>query len=73
MDGYAEDTFCMDIVSKLSIDPTAVPHFSLKDGLLRFQNRIWVGANPVLHQKLLQACHSSALGGHSGFPALILV
>ena len=41
----------------------------MKDGILRYNQRIWVGANPLLHQKLLQACHSSALGGHSGFPA----
>lgn len=41
----------------------------MKDGVLRLNGRIWIGTNPSLQQKLLQASHSSSLGGHSGFPA----
>jgi hypothetical protein len=59
----------MALVAKLSIDPSVVPGFSLQHGVLRKQGRIWIGHNPSLHQKLIQACHSSALGGHSGVPA----
>ena len=69
VDGYAADPDTQTIIAKLSIDPQAVPKFSLRSGILRFQNRIWVGSNPTLQQKILAACHSSALGGHSGFPA----
>jgi hypothetical protein len=69
VDSYATDSFTTELLSKLAIDPLAVPHYSLKDGIIRYYHRIWVGANPLLHQKLLQACHSSALGGHSGFSA----
>jgi len=57
------------MIAKLLIDPASVPQFTLRDGVLRYQNRIWIGANPELQQKILEACHSSALGGHSGFPA----
>lgn len=46
--GYNGDPASKDLLSKLSIDPQAVSKFSLKDGLLRFQDRIWVGANPPL-------------------------
>lgn len=66
--GYNSDTMAMDLVAKLSIDPNAVPHFTLNGGVLRYNNRIWIGNNTSLQLKLLVACHSSALGGHSGIP-----
>lgn len=68
-DGYASDPATRSLLARLAIDPESAPQFTLRDGVLHFHNRIWIGANPVLQQKLLQACHSSALGGHSSFPA----
>lgn len=68
MTGYNSDTMAMDLIAKLSIDPNAVPHFTLNGGVLRYNNRIWIGNNTSLQLKLLVACHSSALGGHSGIP-----
>lgn len=58
----------MSLIAKLSIDLAAVPNLSLTNGLLRYKNRIWVGKNAQLHLRLLHACHSSAIGGHSGIP-----
>jgi hypothetical protein len=66
--GYDKDAHALYLVTKLSIDPNAVPHFTLNSGLLRYKGRVWIGDNPVLQKKLLSACHSSALGGHSGIP-----
>jgi hypothetical protein len=63
---YALDENSKSLLSKLSIEPTAVPHYTLQNGLLRYKNTIWVGANHELQLKLMQACHNSALGGHSG-------
>lgn len=68
LEGYALDEFSSQLVSKLSIDPLAVSDFTLQNGLLRFKKRIWVGNNPKLQNKLLQAFHSSPIGGHSGVP-----
>jgi hypothetical protein len=62
---YQDDPAALSMLTKLSIDPTAVPNFTLVDGILKFKNRIWVGADVYLQNKLLAACHSSALGGHS--------
>jgi hypothetical protein len=41
----------------------------LKQGLLRYKNRIWIGKDPVVHNHIIAALHCSALGGHSGLPA----
>lgn len=66
--GYAADPSALDMIAKLSIDPQAIPGFSLQDGVLRYQNKIWSGVNSDLQRRLLEASHSSALGGHTGFP-----
>ena len=67
--GYAADPTSSEMIAKLTIDPAAMPGFSLWDGVLRQGPHIWIGDNKVLQQKILHAIHSSALGGHSGFLA----
>ena len=68
-EGYANDPFTQSMIARLIVDPQSVPNFSLREGVLCLHNRIWIGENPAMHQRLIQACHSSALGGHSGFLA----
>jgi hypothetical protein len=41
---------------------------SHNNGLLKYKGRIWIGDNKPLQLKLITACHSSAIGGHSGIP-----
>lgn len=65
---YVQDPHVQSIISKLVVDPVAVPHFSWKSGLLRYKNRLWVGQDQVLQQQIISALHDSALGGHSGVP-----
>jgi hypothetical protein len=43
---YLQDTQAQDLLAKLALDGSSVPHFSLKDGILRYKNRIWVGFDP---------------------------
>ena len=40
--------------------------FTLHDGVIRFNGRIWVGNNSAVQTKIISALHSSAVGGHSG-------
>lgn len=65
---YMQDKTAQELITKLAVDSAAVPHYSWKDGILRYKNRIWVGADSDLQQKLLAAFHCSAVGGHSGMP-----
>ncbi|WVZ88887.1 hypothetical protein U9M48_035354 [Paspalum notatum var. saurae] len=58
------------MIAKLSIDPQALLGFELCNGLLKSQKRIWIGNNPSLQQQLITACHSSAVGDHSGVPVM---
>jgi hypothetical protein len=53
--GYDLDTTTQTIIAQLSIDAGVVPRYTLHGGLLRFKNRIWIGAHPTIQKKLLQA------------------
>jgi hypothetical protein len=41
----------------------------LRQGVIRFQGRLWIGANTALQTKLVSVFHASAMGGHSGVTA----
>jgi hypothetical protein len=65
MESYVQDATAQEMIVKLMIDGVAVPEFSFSDGILRYKSRIWIGLDPALRERLLVACHSLALGGHS--------
>lgn len=67
--GYANDPQAQRLLAKLATAPAGCGPFVLVDGLLRHNNRIWVGNNAPVQQQILKAFHSSPLGGHSGIPA----
>jgi len=65
---YSNDNFAKNLLQNLAIDPTAETHYTLKEGLLRYKGRIWVGSDSLMQAQLIGAFHSSPVGGHSGFP-----
>jgi hypothetical protein len=65
---YESDTRAKELLTKLAVSQHAEPHFSLQQGLLRYKGRIWIGDAATLQHKIIEAFHSSAVGGHSGFP-----
>jgi hypothetical protein len=62
-DGYSKYVKAQQMLTTLSVDPTAVPHFTLVDGILRYKKRVWIGDNPTLQQQILKTLH-----GALGFP-----
>lgn len=58
-------------MTRLAINSKAVPNFSLVQGIIIYKNKIWLGTNKELHDKVFAALHTSALGGHSGAPATL--
>jgi hypothetical protein len=65
---YSHDPTTQSLMAKLALDPSAVPNFTLTNGLLRYKGRIWLGNDKVLQQRLVAALHTSPIGGHSGIP-----
>lgn len=69
LNSYAVDSHAQDLLTQLAIDGPNEDGFSLQQGLIRYNGKIWIGANAGLQNKLIQAFHASALGGHSGMQA----
>jgi hypothetical protein len=64
---YESDEFASSLLARLALQPTAEDHFTLRDGIIRYKNRIWLPANAALLPKILNSLHASPVGGHSGF------
>jgi hypothetical protein len=65
---YSSDPQVAELVTRLTLQGDSVPNFTLHNGVLRFKNRIWISSNHALRLQIMEAMHSSALGGHLGVP-----
>lgn len=63
---YEKDEHAQAIIAKLLLDSQSVPHFTFSNGILRYKSRIWIGQVQSLHNQLISALHTTAMGGHSG-------
>jgi hypothetical protein len=66
---YEHDDLARDMISKLVIDASTVPHYTWSQGLLQYKNKLWIGVAPELKLRLIFAFHDSTVGGHSGTSA----
>ncbi|XP_062187935.1 uncharacterized protein LOC133891241 [Phragmites australis] len=66
--GYHQDPKATQLLTELSIN-SSQGNFKLLNGVIRYKGRIWVGNNTSVQQRIIQALHTSAVGGHSGFLA----
>lgn len=51
-DTYKNDNKCKDLLTQVSVDPTALPNYTLQNGILRFKNRVVIGNNKTLQEKI---------------------
>jgi hypothetical protein len=68
MDGYKNDDQAQKLLAALSVTPAPLGPYTLKAGILRYKDRIWIGNNFPLQNQIMLALHDSPVGGHSGFP-----
>lgn len=67
-DSYTTDPTSTLLLTQLSLGTPADGHYSLKDGLIRYDGKLWLGHSTHFQHKVSAAMHDSALGGHSGGP-----
>lgn len=67
--GYQQDPHTVKILEDIEKIPLSHTHFVLREGVLYYKGRVWVGHNSAMQQSLLKEGHDSAVGGHSGAPA----
>ena len=63
---YEGDPQCQEIMSQLLLDSASQPFYTLTDGILRYQEKMYVGTRNGIRNKLFTALHASAIGGNSG-------
>jgi hypothetical protein len=54
-----------ELKEQLQITPSALPNFTLINGILRHKGKILIGSTTDLRNRLIDSFHNSALGGHS--------
>lgn len=52
-DGYKNDAQTSRVLAELSIGDSQEPNFVLKEGILRYKGRIWVGSNVTVQQRII--------------------
>lgn len=65
VNSYAVDSQAQHLLMELAIKSHNAQGFSLTDGLIHHNGRVWIGANTGLQTKLITAFHSSPINGHS--------
>jgi len=66
--GYDSDPTSRKLLQELALNCDIHPPYTLINGIIHVGDRIWVGDNKTLQLRIFEALHSSAIGGHSGFP-----
>jgi hypothetical protein len=66
--GYDNNPTAQQLLTSLSVQSDDSRPFSLRQGVIRYKGRVWLDGNSELQQRVLQAMHDSAIGGHSGIP-----
>jgi len=67
--GYSEDSQASQLLQELVLSNGTTNNYSLHNGVIKYKGRICVGNNQLAQQHILQAMHSSGIGGHSGVQA----
>jgi hypothetical protein len=69
VESYLEDDQAKRLLTELSIVSPNNAGYSLHNGVIKHQDRIWLGNHAEAKKAILLALHDSGVGGHSGFNA----
>ena len=45
---YSASPLAQEILSQLTVNPAALPHYSLSNGVIRYKGRMWLGHSEQL-------------------------
>lgn len=66
---YEHDPVTSQLITELITDPNCKPKFSLHQGVIRYEQKIYVGRASALRNQIFEELHRSLLRGHSGLLA----
>lgn len=65
--GYEDDQEALEFLNNPDTEKPRFKGFTVQDGIIRQHDKIWLGKNALAQHHIIQAIHSSGVGGHSGF------
>lgn len=69
INSYITDPAAQQLLTKLAVQSPDQEGYSLSQGLIRHNGKVWVASNFALQTKIIAAMHSSPIGGHLGVNA----
>ena len=63
INSYETNSGARELLARLAICSPDEQGYSLNQGLIRHNRRLWIGSNSALQTKLISAMHHSAVGG----------
>ena len=66
---YLADLKAKEFLTQLSISSPDAQGYSLHEGVIKLNGKIWLGNHMEAKNAILLALHDSGIGGHSGFTA----
>jgi len=66
LNSYATDPKAQELLTKLVVHSPDEHGFSLQQHIIRHNGKVWLGDNSALQTRIIDAFHSTPIGGHSG-------
>lgn len=63
------DPMAQYLLTRLAVHSPDEKGYSLEQGLIKYNGKVWIAQNLALQTRLIAALHSSVVGGHSGMKA----
>jgi hypothetical protein len=63
LNSYVTDDTAQQKLQALAVHSPNEDGFSLTDGLIKLQGRVWVGQNSAIQTKIIHSLYASAVGG----------
>lgn len=70
-DVYNTNDEAKGLLVRLAMSSVIDEQYTLRDGLIRYKGRIWLPAIQEFTTKIIEAFHSSPVGGHLGIPVTL--
>ena len=63
---YDRGEWIKELMEQLTLNQVNKPNYTLRNGLLRYKERMVIGDNDSIKKKILEALHNSPVRGHPG-------
>lgn len=71
LDMYQDSAEAQELPTQVAVQSAEKSKYTLHNGLIRYKDRLWLPAGVPLILKMLDAFHTSPIGGHSSIPVTL--